>query len=122
MLSSFSPVLDFGRNGLLIGLATTGPKRDGSMPELPTLSEAGLSGFDVRLWQGFTAPAGVPKPIVDKLARAIGQVLDEPSVKELLAKQGFAPLTGTPEEFDAFYRSEVVKWSKVIKASGMAIQ
>jgi len=122
MFSSIAPVLDFTRTGQLTGLATTGPKRDDALPDLPTLSEAGLTGFDVRLWQGFTAPAGVPKPIIDRLAGATKQALNAPDVKELLAKQGFAPLTGTPEEFDAFYRSEVAKWRKVIEVSGMTIQ
>lgn len=122
MFSSIAPVLGFVRNGQLIGLATTGPKRDSALPDLPTLSEAGLTGFDVRLWQGFTAPAGVPRPVIEKLASATEQALNAPDVKDALAKQGFAPLTGTPEQFDTFYRSEVAKWRKVIEASGMDSQ
>ena len=122
MFSSIAPVLSFVRNGQLIGLATTGPKRDGALPNLPTLSEAGLTGFDMRLWQGFTAPAGVPRPVIEKLAGATAQALNAPDIKDALAKQGFAPLTGTPEQFDAFYRSEVAKWRKVIETSGMAVQ
>ena len=122
MISSIAPVLPFIQNGQLLGLATTGPKRDDALPELPTLSESGLNGFDVRLWQGFTGPAGIPKPAVDRLASAAAQAMNSPDVKTALAKQGFAPLAGTPQEFETFYRSEVAKWRKVIQASGMNMQ
>jgi tripartite-type tricarboxylate transporter receptor subunit TctC len=122
MISSIAPVLSFVRNGQLVGLATTGPKRDDALPELATLSEAGLSGFDVRLWQGFTGPAGIPKPVIEKFAGAAAQALNAPDVKDALTQQGFAALTGTPDEFDAFYRGEVAKWRKVIEASQMSLQ
>jgi tripartite-type tricarboxylate transporter receptor subunit TctC len=122
MFSSIAPVLSFVRNGTLIGLATTGPERDPALPDLATLSEGSLPGFDVRLWQGFTAPAGVPRPVIEKLAAATAQALNAPDVTEALANQGFSPLSGTPEEFDAFYRNEVAKWRKVIEASGMTSQ
>jgi tripartite-type tricarboxylate transporter receptor subunit TctC len=122
MFSSIAPVLSFVRNGSLIGLATTGPERDPALTDLPTLSEVSLPGFDVRLWQGFTAPAGVARPVIEKLAAATAQALNAPDVKESLANQGFSPLSGTPDEFDAFYRNEVAKWRKVIEASGMTSQ
>jgi tripartite-type tricarboxylate transporter receptor subunit TctC len=122
MVSSIAPVLSFVRNGQLVGLATTGPKRDDALPELATLSEAGLSGFDVRLWQGFTGPAGIPKPVIEKFAGAAAQALNALDVKDALTQQGFAALTGTPDEFDAFYRGEVAKWRKVIEASQMSLQ
>jgi tripartite-type tricarboxylate transporter receptor subunit TctC len=122
MISSIAPVLSFIRNGQLTGLATTGPKRDDAIPELPTLSEAGLAGFDVRLWQGFTGPAGIPRPVIEKFAGAAAQALKAPDLKDALIQQGFSALTGTPDEFDAFYRNEVVKWRKVIEASQMSLQ
>jgi tripartite-type tricarboxylate transporter receptor subunit TctC len=122
MISSIAPVLSFIRNGQLTGLATTGPKRDDALPELPTLSEAGLAGFDVRLWQGFTGPAGIPRPVIEKFAGAAAQALKAPDLKDALIQQGFSALTGTPDEFDAFYRNEVVKWRKVIEASQMSLQ
>ncbi len=122
MISSIAPVLGFIRNGQLIGLATTGPKRDATLPELQTLSESGLSGYDVRLWQGFTGPTGIPRPVIEKLATATAQALNSPEIKDALTKQGFSPMTGTPEQFDAFYRSEVAKWRKVVEASGMNTQ
>jgi tripartite-type tricarboxylate transporter receptor subunit TctC len=122
MISSIAPVLGFIRNGQLIGLATTGPKRDATLPDLQTLSESGLSGYDVRLWQGFTGPAGIPRPVIEKLANTTAQALNAPEIKDVLTKQGFSPMTGTPEQFDAFYRSEVAKWRKVVETSGMNAQ
>lgn len=122
MFSSIAPVLEFVRNGQLIGLATTKPARDPALPDLPTVSGAGLAGFDMRLWQGFTAPTGIPRPVIEKLASATAQALNSPDVKDSLTKQGFVPLTGTPEQFDAFYRSEVAKWRKVVEASGMTAE
>jgi tripartite-type tricarboxylate transporter receptor subunit TctC len=120
MFSSIAPVLAFVQQGRLIGLATTGPKRDRALPDLPTIAESGLAGFDMRLWLGLLAPAGTPRPIVDRLSSAITQALNLPDLKTALAAQGFEPLVGTPEQFDAFYRSETEKWRKVIEATGMA--
>jgi tripartite-type tricarboxylate transporter receptor subunit TctC len=122
MFSSIAPVLAFVQQGRLIGLATTGPKRDRALPDLPTIAESGLAGFDMRLWLGLLAPAGTPRPIVDRLSSAITQALNLPELKTALAAQGFEPLVGTSEQFDAFYRSETEKWRKVIEATGVANQ
>ena len=86
---------------------------------MPTVAES-LPGFDTRLWIGLTAPAGMPRPVVDKLSTAISQALVLPELKSALAAQGFAPLIGTPDQFDAFYRSEVEKWAKVIHTVGIS--
>ncbi len=122
MFSSIAPVLNFVKNGQLRGLATTGPTRDSALPELPTIAESGLAGFDVRLWIGLTAPAGTPRDVIDRVSAATAQALGLPEVKASLAAQGFAPLIATPEQFGAFYRSEVAKWGKVIEATGMTSQ
>jgi len=119
MFSSIAPVQQFVKDGRLIGLATTGPKRDPAFPNLPTVAESGYPGFDVRLWIGLTAPAGVPKDIISKLADANRKALELPEVQKALAAQGFAPMLGSAEDFDAFYRAERVKWGKVITATGM---
>jgi tripartite-type tricarboxylate transporter receptor subunit TctC len=76
----------------------------------------------VRLWIGLTAPAGTPRDVIDRVSGATSQALGLPEVKASLAAQGFAPLIGTPEQFGAFYRSEVAKWGKVIEATGMTSQ
>ena len=119
MFSSIAPVQDFVRDGRLVGLATTGPKRDPAFPDLPTVAESGYPGFDVRLWIGMTAPAGTPKDIIHKLADANTKALESPEIQKALAAQGFAPMLGSAEEFDAFYRSEREKWGKVVKETGM---
>ena len=119
MFSSIAPVQQFVRDGRLIGLATTGPKRDPAFPDLPTVAELGYPGFDVRLWMGMMGPAGMPRDIIKKIEVANRQALESPEIQKVLAAQGFAPLIGTAEDFDKFYRSEVVKWAKVIKEKGM---
>jgi tripartite-type tricarboxylate transporter receptor subunit TctC len=119
MFSSIAPVQQLVKEGKLIGLATTGLKRDPAFPELPTMDEAGLRGFDVRLWIGLTAPAATPRDVLQRLETANNQALNSPDVQKALAAQGFAPVVMTAEQFDAFYRGERDKWAKVIKASGM---
>jgi len=119
MFSSIAPVQQLVKEGKLIGLATTGLKRDPAFPELPTMDEAGLRGFDVRLWIGLTAPAATPRDVLQRLETANNQALNSPDVQKALAAQGFAPVVMTAEQFHAFYRGERDKWAKVIKASGM---
>jgi tripartite-type tricarboxylate transporter receptor subunit TctC len=118
MFSTIPPVLGFVKDGTLRGLATTGPKRDRTLPDLPTIAESGLAGFDVRLWFGLLAPTGTPRDAVDRLSAATRQALNAPELEATLAAQGYDPLIGTPEEFAAFYRGEVAKWAKVIAAVG----
>jgi tripartite-type tricarboxylate transporter receptor subunit TctC len=118
MFSTIPPVLGFVKDGTLRGLATTGPKRDRTLPDLPTIAEAGLGGYDVRLWFGLIAPAGTPRDAVDRLSAATRQALNAPELEATLAAQGYDPLVATPEEFDAFYRGEVAKWAKVIATVG----
>jgi tripartite-type tricarboxylate transporter receptor subunit TctC len=119
MFSSIAPVQGLVNEGQLIGLATTGPKRDPAFPELPTIAESALPGFDVRLWIGLTAPAGTPREIIKRLEAANNKALNSPDIQKALAAQGFSPFIGTSEQFDSFYRTERDKWAKVIKASGM---
>jgi tripartite-type tricarboxylate transporter receptor subunit TctC len=119
MFSTIAPVQGLVKQGQLIGIATTGPNRDPAFPDLPTIAESGLAGFDVRLWIGLTAPAGTPREIIKRLEAANNKALNSPDVKSSLAAQGFLPFIATSEEFDAFYRSERDKWAKVIKAAGM---
>lgn len=119
MFSSIAPVLGFIREGKMLGLATTASKRDPALPDLPTVAEAALPGFDVRLWLGVLAPAKTPNPIVDRLAAETGKALATEEVRKTLSAQGFTPVASTPEAFDKFYREEVAKWAKVVQATGM---
>jgi tripartite-type tricarboxylate transporter receptor subunit TctC len=116
--STIPPVLDFIDRKALHAIATTGPHRDKTLPDLPTIAETGLPGYEVRLWLGLLAPAGTPQDTVERIAAATRTALESREVKTVLAAQGFDSLIGTPQSFDAFMRSEIVKWGKVIKQIG----
>lgn len=115
-------VLPFLKNGSVLAIATTGLKRDSMMPDVPTVAESGVPGFDVRLWIGILAPKATPRPVVERIAGATAQALAAPDLKAAYAKQGLNPLPGGPDDFAAFYRSEVAKWRKVIVATGMSLE
>lgn len=106
------------KGGKLRGLAVTSAKRSASIPELPTVSEAGVPGYEVSTWYGALAPAGTPKDIVARLSSESNKLLKLADVKERLDAGGFEPLGSTPEQFAAYIRSETDKWSKVIAALG----
>jgi tripartite-type tricarboxylate transporter receptor subunit TctC len=119
MFSPASTVLPHVREGKLTALASTQLKRASVAPELPTMSESGLAGFDTGVWSGLLAPAGTPREVIDKLARATNDALKMRDVIEPLQKQGIDMLGGTPEEFAAYIKSEIAKWERVTKAAGM---
>ena len=119
MFSSIAPVAGLVREGKLLAFGTTGPKRDFSFPDLPTIAELGIAGYEMRLWVGMTAPTGTPREIIKKLETANNAALRMPEVQKALAAQGFAPLIGTAEEFDAFYRKERDKFAQLVKAAGL---
>jgi tripartite-type tricarboxylate transporter receptor subunit TctC len=119
MFSSIAPVINLVKEGKLLALSTTGAKRDPAFPDVPTVAEAGVPGFETELWIGLTSRAGTPKDIVDKFSAATTQALNDAEVKAALAKLGFAPMISPPAQFDAFYRAERDQWAKVIKATGM---
>jgi tripartite-type tricarboxylate transporter receptor subunit TctC len=114
-------VRPFLQNGSVLAIATTGLKRDPMLPDVPTVAKSGVPGFDVRLWIGILAPKATPRPIVERIATATAQALTTPDLKAAFAAQGLNPLPGGPDDFAAFYRSEVVKWRKVIAATGMSL-
>src|SRR4030095_4248583 len=106
------------KTGKIKGIAVTTAKRSGLMPNLPTISESGLKGFDANNWYGLVAPAKTPRPIINRLNSEVTKVLAMPDVKEFLFNQGLDPAPGTPEQFGAYIKSETIKWAKVVKASG----
>jgi tripartite-type tricarboxylate transporter receptor subunit TctC len=118
MFSTLPPVLDLIKQGKLRGIATTGLQRDKSLPDLPTIAEVAIPGYEVQLWSGLSAPKGTPKPIIDKLADAARKSLDDPETLKVLDQQGYTPKYLGPAEFEKFYASEVTKWSKVANAIG----
>jgi tripartite-type tricarboxylate transporter receptor subunit TctC len=108
--------------GQVRALGTTGSKRSSVLPDVPTISEAGLPGYEATIWLGIMAPAGTPAPIVDKLNAEINQVLKRPDVKEAWGKQGAEPMIMTPAEFDKYLRGDIDKWAKVIQTAGIKVQ
>jgi tripartite-type tricarboxylate transporter receptor subunit TctC len=102
-------------------LATTGKERSPILPDVPTMAEAGVPGYEATLWVGVMAPAGTPKPIVDLLNTEINKILARPDVKETLAKQGAVGMSMTSAEFDAFLRAQIAKWEKVVKSAGLKL-
>ena len=106
------------KGGKIKGIAVTTAKRSALMPNLPTIAEAGLPGFDANNWYGLLAPAKTPRPIVMRLNTEVKKVLALPDVKDFLFHQGLDPAPGTPEQFGAYIKSEMTKWAKVVKDSG----
>ena len=119
MFSPAPTVLQHVEKGALRAIASTQLKRTNVAPQLPTMDEAGLPGFDTGLWFGLLAPAGTPRDIIDKLSKATNEALKSPEVVETLSKQGMDIIGGTPEELGKYIASETEKWAKVVKASGL---
>jgi tripartite-type tricarboxylate transporter receptor subunit TctC len=109
------------RGGKLKGLGTTGKTRSSVLPEVPTVSEAGVPGYEAVIWLGVMAPAGTPKPIVDKLNAEITKIVMRPDVRESWSKQGAEPMAMTPAEFTRFMNEDIEKWAKVVKISGAKV-
>lgn len=109
------------KTGKIRPLAVTTAKRSALVPELPTVAEAGLPGFEANNWNGFLVPAKTPRPIINRLNKDIAAALTAPDVKEFLFKQGLDAAPDTPEEFGAYMKSEMAKWAKVIKAAGVTV-
>jgi tripartite-type tricarboxylate transporter receptor subunit TctC len=107
--------------GAVRGLAVTGAQRSSVLPELPTVAESGIPGYEVSAWFGIFAPAGAPQPVVQRLNAELVKALRQPDLRQRLASQGAEPLTSTADEFAAYLRSEIDKWAKVVKASGMKV-
>ncbi len=118
MISALPGTVPFINSKRVIALATTGKKRSAFLPDLPTLGESGVPGYEFDTWYGLHAPSKVSKEIITLLNREITKALSRPEVKDQLFKQGLEAETSTPEEFAKFVRSEVGKMGKIIKASG----
>ena len=109
--------------GEVRALATTGLKRSIALPDLPTVNEAGVPGYEATLWLGLMAPIGTPQPIVEQMNAEVAKIVARPEVQAAWAKQGAVPMAAmTPAEFDSFLRSEIEKWAKVVERSGAKIQ
>jgi tripartite-type tricarboxylate transporter receptor subunit TctC len=96
-------------------LATTGKARSSVLPDVPTATEAGVPGYEATIWLGLMAPAGTPKPVIDRLNAAVNEVVRRPDIIKLWKEQGAVPMSMTPEEFDKYLRGDIVKWANVAK-------
>jgi tripartite-type tricarboxylate transporter receptor subunit TctC len=101
--------------GQVRALATTGKTRSGVLPDVPTAGEAGVPGYEATIWLGLMAPAGTPKPIIDKLNAAVNEVVKRPEIVKLWSDQGAVAMSMTPEAFNKYLRGDIVKWAEVVK-------
>ena len=113
------PQIDSGK---LIALAQTGPKRSEALPNIPTVSEAGLTGYSAVGWFGLFAPANTPKPIVQKINQTVMFVLGQEKIRKAMLERGSDPASGSADEFTAFLRQDQAKWAKLIKENKVAVQ
>ena len=120
-MSFLSPVTAYAqlKAGKLKALAVSSRTRFAGVPDVPSATEAGVPGMEALLWFGLFAPANTPEPIVLKINQAVGEILRQPEVREALLKQGAEAAPTTPAELGAFVKSEIPKWSKVIRDAGM---
>jgi tripartite-type tricarboxylate transporter receptor subunit TctC len=121
MFDNMPSSLPHVKSGRLRAIAVTSAKRSPAAPDLPTIAESGVPGYEAVAWFGVLAPAGTPPAIVKKLNAEIIKVLKSPDVAERLSSQGAEPVSNTPEQFSAYIKSEMAKWAKVIKASGAQV-
>jgi len=121
MMESTNSITPFAKSGRVRGLAVSGPKRSEALPELPTIAEAGVPGYEATTWTGIVAPVGMPRAIVMRLNAELNQVVASPTFKEKVAAIGSEPMSGTPEQFAAFIRTEHAKWAEVVRRSGAKI-
>ena len=114
-------LLSYARSGQVRVLATTGAKRDAAAPDVPTIAEAGVPGYDVTAWQALFVPVRTPPAIVGKISADTSTALTDPAIKDKLAKTGYMAEGSSPEELGKLLKSEIAKWSAVIKMVGIKI-
>jgi tripartite-type tricarboxylate transporter receptor subunit TctC len=119
MFDSIPTMAPFIEAGKVKALGTSGMTRSIALPNVPTLAEAGVPGYEATIWIGMVAPKGTPQPIVDRLNREINKIISRPDIKEVWEKQDAKPDPMTPAEFGAHIQSEIAKWAKLIKANNI---
>jgi tripartite-type tricarboxylate transporter receptor subunit TctC len=107
------------KSGGLRGIAITSAKRSPAVPELPTMAEAGVAGFEITAWFGFMAPRGTPQAIIEKIHADVARIVASPDIRERILAQASEPVGNSPEEYAAFINEEIIKWRAVIKQANM---
>ena len=121
MFDAISTMMAQARAGKVKALATTGRSRSSVTPEIPTVAEAGVPGYEATIWLGLMAPAGTPRPVLEKLNVEIVKLINSAEVKDGWAKQGAVPMGMTVDQFDKFLRDDIAKWANLVKATGMKV-
>jgi tripartite-type tricarboxylate transporter receptor subunit TctC len=121
MFDAITTMANNARAGKVKVLASSGKTRSAITPEVPTVGEAGVPGYEAVIWLGLMAPAATPRPILDKLSSEVNRIVNSADVKQTWGKQGAVPMGMTVEQFDTFLREDIAKWSKVVKLSGAKI-
>ncbi len=118
MFDAVTTMADYARAGTVRGIATTGLTRSEILPELPTVSESGVAGYEATIWLGIMAPKGTPADVVNKLNAAIREIIARPQVKKEWAEKGAIPLSMTPVQFQAYLDQDIAKWARIVQLSG----
>jgi tripartite-type tricarboxylate transporter receptor subunit TctC len=118
MLDAITTMAQMAKAGRVRALGTSGLKRSTVLPEVPTISEAGVKGYETTIWIGLMAPTGTPKPVIDRLNAEITKIVSRPDVKKAWNEQGAEPMTMTPGEFEKYLNDDIAKWAKIVKIAG----
>jgi tripartite-type tricarboxylate transporter receptor subunit TctC len=121
MFDAITTMAAQGRAGRVKVLASSGKKRSAITPEVPTVGEAGVPGYEAVIWLGVMAPAGTPRPLLERLSSEIVKLVNAPEVKQTWTRQGAVPMGMTPDQFDRFMREDITKWSKLVRDTGMKV-
>jgi tripartite-type tricarboxylate transporter receptor subunit TctC len=118
MLDAITTMTPMAKAGRVRALATTGLKRSNVTPDIPTVSEAGVKGYEATIWLGVMAPTGTPRPVVDRLNAELNKVISRPDVKKAWNEQGAEPMAMTPAEFHKYLNDDIAKWARIVKLAG----
>lgn len=121
MFDALTVMADQVRAGRVKALATSGQGRTSVLPEVPTLNEAGVPGYEATIWLGLMAPIGTPKAIFDKLNETVSKIVSQPDVKQAWRKQGAVPMVMNTTVFDKYMRDDMAKWDRVIKTANIKL-
>ena len=122
MTDTVNSVMAFVRDKRMKMLAVTTAKRMSLFPDVPTLAESGMPGFEVGAWQGLMVPANTPRPVIQRLNAEVMKALQNPEVRQKLALQGVEPLGSSPEEYAVYIKDEIARWDKVVKQAGLSLE
>jgi len=121
MFDAITTMAAHARAGKVRALASSGKTRSPVTPDVPTVTEAGVPGYETTIWLGLMAPVGTPKAVLEKLNREVNRIVNSPEVRETWAKQGAQPMGMSIDQFDKFLREDITKWAKVVKLSGAKV-